>query len=159
MQPADVQLLCYYGAYCYTACTVCILAPRRPPSSRGISAINADAGKLGTKLYHSVNLVILAGLPAALATSPSALTMPLDTVMGLAMPLHAHIGMNYVITDYVHKPFRGLARGAMLTVSVLAAVGLLKLNLSGAGLTETLKATWRGGEGRGPQKKNKDKEV
>ena len=55
----------------------------------------ADAGKLGTKLYHSVNLVILAGLPAALATSPSALTMPLDTVMGLAMPLHAHIGMNY----------------------------------------------------------------
>lgn len=55
----------------------------------------ADDGKLGTKLYHGVNLVILAGVPAAVATSPSALTMPLDVVLGLAMPLHAHIGMNY----------------------------------------------------------------
>lgn len=55
----------------------------------------ADDGKLGTKLYHAVNLVILAGVPAVIATSPSALTMPLDVVLGLAMPLHAHIGMNY----------------------------------------------------------------
>ena len=55
----------------------------------------ADDGKLGTKLYHAVNLVILTGVPAVIATSPSALTMPLDVVLGLALPLHAHIGMNY----------------------------------------------------------------
>lgn len=55
----------------------------------------ADDGKLGTKLYHAVNMVVLAGVPAAVATSPSALTMPLDIVLGIAMPLHAHIGMNY----------------------------------------------------------------
>ncbi|CAN0233042.1 unnamed protein product [Laminaria digitata] len=70
--------------------------------------------------------------------------MPLDVVLGLALPLHAHIGMNYaVISDYVPKPFRGQARGAMLAASILAALGLLKLNLTGAGMTETLKATWR----------------
>lgn len=56
---------------------------------------SADGGKLGTKLYHAVNLVILAGVPAAIATSPSPLTLPLDVVLGLALPLHAHIGMNY----------------------------------------------------------------
>lgn len=56
---------------------------------------SADDGKLGTKLYHGVNMVVLAGVPAAVATSPSALTMPLDIVLGIALPLHAHIGMNY----------------------------------------------------------------
>lgn len=55
----------------------------------------ADGGKVGTKVYHGVNAVILAGLPVAIATSPSALTMPLDVVLGVALPLHAHIGMNY----------------------------------------------------------------
>ncbi|CAM9507171.1 unnamed protein product [Scytosiphon promiscuus] len=105
--------------------------------------LNADDGKLGTKLYHAVNMVILAGVPAAVATSPSALTMPLDIVLGIAMPLHAHIGMNYVISDYVPKASRKAARGAMLAASIVAALGLLKLNLTGAGLTETLKATWR----------------
>eukprot|EP00904_Undaria_pinnatifida_P004800 jgi/Undpi1/144/HiC_scaffold_1.g00143.m1 len=107
------------------------------------SALNADDGKLGTKLYHAVNLVILTGVPAVIATSPSALTMPLDVVLGLAMPLHAHIGMNYVISDYVPKPFRWQARGAMLVASTVAALGLLKLNLTGPGMTETLKSTWR----------------
>lgn len=55
----------------------------------------ADDGKLGTNLYYAVNMVVLAGVPAAIATSPSALTMPLDLVLGIALPLHAHIGMNY----------------------------------------------------------------
>ncbi|CAM9507595.1 unnamed protein product [Scytosiphon promiscuus] len=105
--------------------------------------LNADDGKLGTKLYHAVNMVVLAGVPAAVATSPSALTMPLDIVLGIAMPLHAHIGVNYVISDYVPKASRGAARGAMLAASVMAALGLLKLNLTGAGLTETLKAIWK----------------
>lgn len=65
----------------------------------------ADDGKLGTKLYHAVNLVILTGVPAVIATSPSALTMPLDVVLGLALPLHAHIGMNYgkILLDYYHS--------------------------------------------------------
>lgn len=40
-------------------------------------------------------MVVLAGVPAAVATSPSALTMPLDIVLGIALPLHAHVGMNY----------------------------------------------------------------
>lgn len=55
----------------------------------------ADEGKLGTKLYHGVSLALLAGVPLAVATSPSAITMPIDVVLGIAMPVHAHIGMNY----------------------------------------------------------------
>ena len=64
----------------------------RPPNPYDATA---DDGKLGTKLYHAVNMVVLAGVPAAITTSPSALTMPLDLVLGIALPLHAHIGMNY----------------------------------------------------------------
>lgn len=55
----------------------------------------ADDGKLGTKLYHAISLAILAGTPLAIATSPSAITMPIDVVLGVALPVHAHIGMNY----------------------------------------------------------------
>lgn len=69
--------------------------PFRVPLDSACVCPSADDGKLGTKLYHAVNMVVLAGVPAAVATSPSALTMPLDIVLGIALPLHAHVGMNY----------------------------------------------------------------
>lgn len=68
---------------------MCCLLPPHPCHA------TADDGKLGTKLYHAVNMVVLAGVPAAITTSPSVFTMPLDIVLGVALPLHAHIGMNY----------------------------------------------------------------
>ncbi|CAM9416081.1 unnamed protein product [Choristocarpus tenellus] len=88
-------------------------------------------------------MLVLAGVPVAITTSPSMITKPLDVLLGLAIPIHAHIGMNYIITDYVPRSGRGMARGGMLAATVLATLGLLKLNIEGAGLTETLKATWR----------------
>lgn len=56
---------------------------------------SADDGKMGTKLYHAVNMVVVVGVPAAVIVSPSFLTKPLDVIMSVALPLHAHIGMNY----------------------------------------------------------------
>ncbi|CAM9849684.1 unnamed protein product [Sphacelaria rigidula] len=114
-----------------------------------MNVLKADEGKLGTKLYHGVSLALLVGVPLAFATSPSAITMPVDVVLGIAMPVHAHIGMNYVISDYVPRASRGPARGAMLAATVIATLGLLKLNVAGAGLTETLKATWKKPEADG----------
>lgn len=58
-------------------------------------SFSADEGKMGTKLYHAVNLVVLVGTPVAIATSSPSLTLPLDVILSVAMPLHAHIGMNY----------------------------------------------------------------
>ena len=73
--------------------------------------------------------------------------MPLDLLLGVALPVHGHIGMNLVATDYVGKvagkaavgPFRmGLAG-----VTALTMFGLLKLNINGPGITESLKSFWR----------------
>lgn len=72
--------------------------------------------------------------------------------MGVAFPIHGHVGMNGVITDYVPKSFRPLARYGLLASTLLSLLGLLKLNLLGPGLTETYLSLWRtpkGAEGGG----------
>lgn len=75
------------------------------------------------------------------------MNLPVDLALGIALPLHAHIGMNYVITDYAEKVLgkgaRGPARYAMVGFTGLTALGLTKLNLTGVGITETVKALWR----------------
>ena len=68
---------------------------------------------------------------------------PVDIALGVAFPAHAHIGMNYIISDYVPKAARGAARVSLLGVTVVTMAGLLKLNLAGDGLTEVLKSFWR----------------
>ncbi|GMI54389.1 hypothetical protein TeGR_g10095 [Tetraparma gracilis] len=87
--------------------------------------------------------------PVCFAVSPSAVSMPLDVALGLALPLHAHIGMNYVITDYVPKISKGLtgpARVLQLLFTAVTVAGLLNLNVRGEGMTETVKKLWRGKE-------------
>ena len=73
--------------------------------------------------------------------------MPVDLALGVALPLHGHIGMNYVITDYAEKFIgagaRGPARIAMVGFTGISMIGLTKLNLTGPGITETIKSLWR----------------
>eukprot|EP00520_Triparma_pacifica_P005145 CAMPEP_0118662020 /NCGR_PEP_ID=MMETSP0785-20121206/16598_1 /TAXON_ID=91992 /ORGANISM="Bolidomonas pacifica, Strain CCMP 1866" /LENGTH=94 /DNA_ID=CAMNT_0006555515 /DNA_START=99 /DNA_END=380 /DNA_ORIENTATION=- len=85
--------------------------------------------------------------PVAFALSPSVINMPFDLALGLALPLHAHIGMSYVITDYVPKVSKGLlgpARVMLLGVTGVTILGLAHVNLKGDGMTETVKSMWRG---------------
>lgn len=58
---------------------------------------------MGVKYYHLLNTSLLAAAPLALLLSPSALTFPVDLFLGVAFPLHAHVGFNYIISDYVPK--------------------------------------------------------
>jgi succinate dehydrogenase (ubiquinone) membrane anchor subunit len=101
----------------------------------------ADASKSSLKLFHKTNIALAGLLPIAFIL-PSSMAMPVDVVLGLIVPFHMHVGMNGVISDYVPKATRGLARGAMLVVTVLTAAGLLKLNLSGPGMTRSIKSLW-----------------
>jgi succinate dehydrogenase (ubiquinone) membrane anchor subunit len=86
-----------------------------------------------------------AGLtPVALALSPSLLNFPVDLALGIVLPIHAHIGMQGVVEDYV--PRGTLRAGAKIGVAVLTVttlLGLMKLNLCGPGLTESVKSLWR----------------
>ena len=79
----------------------------------------------------------------ALALSPSLMNMPVDLAMGVVFPIHGHIGFNYVISDYVPKPAQGAARGALLGITAITLLGLLKLNVADDGITETVKAMWK----------------
>jgi len=101
---------------------------------------SADEGKLAKELYHKLNYGVAALLPIAFV-APSALSTPIDLLLSFALPLHGHIGMNYVISDYVPKHMRRMARVGVLGVSVIMAAGLLKLSF-GPGITKSLKNLW-----------------
>lgn len=112
-----------------------------------VLSLAADKGKMGNEIYHKVNLGLLIATPVAVITSPSVLSHGLDLALGVGIPLHAHIGMNAVITDYVPKSVKGPARAALLGVTGLTVIGLTYLNISGPGITESIKALWKGPKG------------
>jgi succinate dehydrogenase (ubiquinone) membrane anchor subunit len=68
--------------------------------------------------------------------------LPFDIVLGILFPIHSHIALNYIVADYIPKSGRTAARGLVLLVSIITAAGLLKLNLQGAGLTNTVRSLW-----------------
>mmetsp|Transcript_12943 Transcript_12943/g.22785 ORF Transcript_12943/g.22785 Transcript_12943/m.22785 type:complete len:141 (-) Transcript_12943:339-761(-) len=119
-------------------------APRRTLSS----IVEADGrGSLATKYYHYTSMALIPLTPAAFLLSPSPMCMPVDLALGIVIPIHAHIGMNYVMTDYVKKFIGkgavGPARYIMLGATGVTMAGLLKLNLTGPGVTESVKSMWR----------------
>lgn len=63
-----------------------------------------------------------------------------DVVLGVAIPLHFHIGTRSIIVDYVHeRSNQQLALAALAGVTVLTAVGLTKFNLTDVGITAGVK--------------------
>ena len=69
--------------------------------------IIADSGAIGTKVHHLANILLLGLTPIALFSGPSMLSLPVDVTLGVLIPVHAHIGINYVISDYIPKALRG----------------------------------------------------
>jgi succinate dehydrogenase (ubiquinone) membrane anchor subunit len=108
--------------------------------------VNADESVGGLKVYHYVNLALLGCAPLAFVAPPP-LTFPIDLFLAVAFPVHAHIGMNAVISDYAKKFFgKGAvmpARYGMLGVTGVTTLGLLKLTIAGPGLIGTIKSLWK----------------
>lgn len=67
---------------------------------------------------------------------------PIDLALGFIFPFHSYVAFSYIISDYVPKAIRSVARVSLLGVTVIATAGLLRLNIQGVGLTETLKSLW-----------------
>ncbi|RLN96357.1 hypothetical protein BBJ28_00007920 [Nothophytophthora sp. Chile5] len=105
--------------------------------------IAADNATFSTKLQHLSSMGLMALVPVAFVLSPSPLAMPVDLALGAILPIHAHIGMNNVISDYVPKRMRTLARVSWLGVTAVMFLGLLRVNIEGPGLTECVKTVWR----------------
>ena len=95
------------------------------------------------KWYHKTMIALAVLTPVSFALSPSPLNKPIDLALGILFPFHSHVGLNYVISDYVPKAFRSVARTGLLGVTAVTTFGLFQLNIGGVGMTETIKRLWR----------------
>eukprot|EP00611_Tribonema_gayanum_P019734 TRINITY_DN3476_c0_g1_i1.p2 TRINITY_DN3476_c0_g1~~TRINITY_DN3476_c0_g1_i1.p2 ORF type:complete len:106 (-),score=27.74 TRINITY_DN3476_c0_g1_i1:310-627(-) len=93
-------------------------------------------------MFHYLNYGLLAALPVLLV-APTPVRTPVELLLAVAFPLHAHVSMNYVISDYVPRFAQQPARIAMLGVTAVASLGLIKLSLTGPGLVSTVGALWK----------------
>lgn len=125
-------------------------APRQPPRPTPpplpppfpLSPADTANGAL-KKLYHTTAIALAGLVPlAAFQQQGDALGRVIDLGLNAALPIHGHIAMNYVVTDYVPKSVAGAARWGVLAGSAVAAAGMLKLNVSGPGVTATVKGLW-----------------
>jgi len=91
--------------------------------------------------YTNKSLAILA--PAAVVLSPSFINAPVDLALGVIVPLHMYIGCTGVIQDYIPENQQGLSITLLGILSLLTGLGLLKINLCGVGITESVKSLWR----------------
>ncbi|WIA13062.1 hypothetical protein OEZ86_006356 [Tetradesmus obliquus] len=96
------------------------------------------------KAYELSNYALAAAVPAAvLSSTDSAMQKAADWTLSLAIPLHMQITTNALVTDYVPTRFRAPVRAAILASSLVTYLGIMKVNLAGPGLTETVKTLWR----------------
>ena len=58
------------------------------------SVLAADRGRAMMKIYHGSSFA-LAGLVPAAAVLPGG-SLPIDLALGVAMPVHSHIALNFV---------------------------------------------------------------
>jgi succinate dehydrogenase (ubiquinone) membrane anchor subunit len=96
------------------------------------------------ELYHYTHYSLAALTPVALILSPSFLNIPVDLALGVALPLHFSMGLIQITEDYVPRPQQHLVKIIVYIVCSLSFIGLLKINLCGAGITESFKAIYRG---------------
>ena len=75
--------------------------------------------------------------------SPHPVNQVFDYALAAVIPFHSHVGLNHVVTDYVPKASRTAARSGVIACTFVLFAGLMKLNVSGPGITETVKALWR----------------
>jgi succinate dehydrogenase (ubiquinone) membrane anchor subunit len=130
--------------------------PNNPKQPQTADTANSPQLK---KIYHNSSLALAGLVPLAVFQQQGDLFgRAVDVGLNVALPVHSHIAMNYVVTDYVPKGIRGAARWGVLGSSLVIAAGMLKLNVAGPGVTATVKALWKGGEAGFAPKKREEEE-
>ena len=84
-------------------------------------AFAADGNNTVNKWFHKTGVVLAVATPLAFLL-PSSLVLPIDVTLGVLFPLHSHVALNTVITDYVPKSARNHARIALLAVTIAASL-------------------------------------
>ena len=91
--------------------------------------------------YTNKGMAIL--VPTAVILSPSVLNAPVDLTLGVIVPAHMYIGCVHIIQDYVPPHQQNLSITLLGILSLLTGLGMLKINLCGVGVTESVKSLWR----------------
>ena len=92
-------------------------------------------------VYTNKGLAVLA--PIAVVLSPSVLNAPVDLALGVIVPVHMYLGCIIPIQDYIPDSQQSFSIFILGVLSALTGFGLLKINLCGVGITESVKSLWR----------------
>lgn len=70
-----------------------------------------------------------------------------DFMLGVVVPLHLHLGMEQIITDYLNKRKIGVMGnkvvvGTLYAATALTMYGLYKFNTSDVGITDFVARAW-----------------
>jgi succinate dehydrogenase (ubiquinone) membrane anchor subunit len=110
-----------------------------------------SAGSNFQRLYGKSHVALAGLVPASLAApAGSAPAKVADVGLALAIPLHSHVGLNYVVSDYVPRALQLPVRVGVAGVTGVMVLGLLKLSLAGPGVGGTIKRLWRRPEAAAP---------
>merc|ERR1719269_574495 len=84
--------------------------------SRAVLA--SDTVTSAMRVHHVGNIAMAGLVPAAFFTPEgSQLQKPVDLALGVVAPVHSHITMNMVLSDYCPPKLRGVARAGLLGVT------------------------------------------
>lgn len=114
-----------------------------PLSAHACKAWSCVQKATNHELFGYTNKAMAILVPTAVVLSPSILNAPVDLTLGLVVPAHMYMGCVHVIEDYVPQHQQSLSVTLLGLLTLLTALGMLKINLCGVGVTECVKSLWR----------------
>lgn len=104
---------------------------------------SATASTSHASTHWNVERALAVGLLAIIPASLILETTPTDYLLAASLTLHAHWGLQQILTDYVHgKTLPKMANGTLYAVSALVFAGLCYFNYNDIGLTKAVKKIW-----------------
>ncbi|WPT10659.1 Succinate dehydrogenase [ubiquinone] cytochrome b small subunit [Picochlorum sp. SENEW3] len=102
-----------------------------------------SAGPKVQRLYHQSHYVLAGLIPATLVSEKSSIPAKLSDIgLAAAIPVHSHIAMNYVVSDYIPKSAQFPVRAGVAGLTGVMFLGLLKTAILGPGIGGAIKELW-----------------
>lgn len=102
-----------------------------------------SAGPKVQRLYQQSHYVLAGLVPATLVCdSESIPAKAADLGLAVALPVHSHVAMNFVVSDYVPKAFQLPVRAGVAGLTAVAFLGLMKTAVMGPGIGGAVKRLW-----------------
>lgn len=112
------------------------------------------AGAQFAKAHEYANYTLAAATPVAILSKKDGFFQRIaDLGFAFAIPVHMHFGLNACVTDYLPSAARGPVRAGVLGMTAITFIGLLKMNTTGLGVTQTVKGLWHKPSKAAPVKK------